>query len=61
MPRRRGRRRAMRIKPKDIQPAGSFPIELYSDSRIAEFDKADSALGLYLSNKSPEINEEQLK
>jgi AbrB family looped-hinge helix DNA binding protein len=27
-----------------LKPAGSFPMELYSDSRVAEFDKAEAAL-----------------
>jgi antitoxin PrlF len=27
-----------------LEPAATFPIELYSDERIAEFDEADAAL-----------------
>lgn len=27
-----------------LQPAATFPIELYSDARIAEFDEADAEL-----------------
>jgi bifunctional DNA-binding transcriptional regulator/antitoxin component of YhaV-PrlF toxin-antitoxin module len=34
-----------------LKPAVAFPIELYSDSRIAEFDKADAELDRYLSAK----------
>jgi len=36
----------MSIKPKETQSDVSFPLELYSDSRVAEFDEADAALGL---------------
>ena len=34
-----------------LKPALAFPIELYSDSRVAEFDKEDKALGRYLVGK----------
>ena len=34
-----------------LKPALAFPIELYSDSRVAEFDEEDKALGRYLVGK----------
>jgi bifunctional DNA-binding transcriptional regulator/antitoxin component of YhaV-PrlF toxin-antitoxin module len=34
-----------------LKPAVSFPIELYSDERIKEFDRADRELGQYLKSK----------
>lgn len=36
-----------------LHPAAAFPIELYSDARIAEFDAADAALAEHLKDKSP--------
>jgi bifunctional DNA-binding transcriptional regulator/antitoxin component of YhaV-PrlF toxin-antitoxin module len=34
-----------------LKPAVSFSIELYSDERLEEFDKADRELGQYLKSK----------
>jgi bifunctional DNA-binding transcriptional regulator/antitoxin component of YhaV-PrlF toxin-antitoxin module len=34
-----------------LKPALAFPIELYSESRVAEFDEEDNALGKYLEGK----------
>jgi AbrB family looped-hinge helix DNA binding protein len=34
-----------------LKPAMAFPIEMYSDFRVAEFDEADAALKKYLSKK----------
>jgi len=34
-----------------LKPAVSFPIELYSNERVDEFDKADRELGQYLESK----------
>jgi len=34
-----------------LKPAVSFPIEIYSDSRVAEFDGAENELKAYLSKK----------
>ncbi len=34
-----------------LHPAVAFPIELYSDARIAEFDAADAALARHLPRK----------
>ncbi len=34
-----------------LKPAVAFPIEMYSDSRVAEFDVADAALEAHLSKK----------
>ena len=34
-----------------LKPAVSFPIELYSNERVEEFDKADRELGQYLESK----------
>jgi len=34
-----------------LKPAVSFPIELYSNERVEEFDKADSELGRYVESK----------
>lgn len=34
-----------------LKPAVSFPIEIYSDSRVAEFDEAENDLKAYLSEK----------
>lgn len=36
-----------------LLPAAAFPVEIYSDSRIAEFDAADAELALHLAEKSP--------
>jgi bifunctional DNA-binding transcriptional regulator/antitoxin component of YhaV-PrlF toxin-antitoxin module len=32
-----------------LKPAIAFPIELYSDSRVAEFNEADKALRSYIA------------
>ena len=32
-----------------LHPAVAYPIELYSDERIAEFDQAEDALARHLS------------
>ncbi len=34
-----------------LHPAVAFPIELYSDERIAEFDDADTQLAKHMSSK----------
>jgi bifunctional DNA-binding transcriptional regulator/antitoxin component of YhaV-PrlF toxin-antitoxin module len=34
-----------------LKPAVEFPIEIYSDSRVAEFDAADAALENHLARK----------
>ena len=34
-----------------LQPAATFPIEIYSDERIAEFDEADAALNQRLPSR----------
>ncbi len=34
-----------------LHPAAAFPIELYSDARIAEFDAEDAALAKHLEGK----------
>jgi len=34
-----------------LKPAVSFPIELYSNERVEEFDKADRELGRYVESK----------
>lgn len=34
-----------------IKPAVAFPIEIYSDERIAEFDQAEAALARCLKRK----------
>jgi AbrB family looped-hinge helix DNA binding protein len=34
-----------------LHPAVAFPIELYSDSRIAEFDEAEAALAKHVARK----------
>lgn len=34
-----------------LHPAVAFPIELYSDSRIAEFDDADAELAKKVAGK----------
>jgi bifunctional DNA-binding transcriptional regulator/antitoxin component of YhaV-PrlF toxin-antitoxin module len=34
-----------------LKPAVSFPIELYSNERVEEFDRADRELGQYLESK----------
>jgi bifunctional DNA-binding transcriptional regulator/antitoxin component of YhaV-PrlF toxin-antitoxin module len=34
-----------------LHPAVAFPIELYSDVRIAEFDEADAQLGRHMARK----------
>jgi len=36
-----------------LHPAVAFPIELYSDARIAEFDDADKQLAKHLSRPKP--------
>jgi len=35
-----------------LQPAVAFPVEMYSDSQIAEFDTADAELGKRLAKRS---------
>jgi antitoxin PrlF len=32
-----------------LHPAVAFPIELYSDGRVAEFDEADAALAKHMA------------
>ncbi len=34
-----------------LHPAAAFPIELYSDARIAEFDEEEAALSQYIGDK----------
>jgi bifunctional DNA-binding transcriptional regulator/antitoxin component of YhaV-PrlF toxin-antitoxin module len=34
-----------------LKPAASFPIEVYSDSRVAEFDHADADARRYIAKK----------
>jgi len=34
-----------------LQPAVAFPIEMYTDARIAEFDEADAELGKRMAKK----------
>ena len=34
-----------------LKPAVAFPIEMYSDSRVAEFDEADTELKNHLAKK----------
>jgi bifunctional DNA-binding transcriptional regulator/antitoxin component of YhaV-PrlF toxin-antitoxin module len=34
-----------------LQPAAAFPIELYSDRRIAEFDAAEAELAKSMAEK----------
>jgi AbrB family looped-hinge helix DNA binding protein len=34
-----------------LKPAAAFPIELYSDSRVAEFDHADTDARRYIAKK----------
>lgn len=34
-----------------LHPAVAFPIEMYSDTRVAEFDAADAALAKNISRK----------
>jgi bifunctional DNA-binding transcriptional regulator/antitoxin component of YhaV-PrlF toxin-antitoxin module len=34
-----------------LHAAAAFPIELYSDARIAEFDAEDAALAVHLKDK----------
>ena len=34
-----------------LHPAVAFPIEMYSDARIAEFDKTEAELAKHLSRK----------
>jgi AbrB family looped-hinge helix DNA binding protein len=34
-----------------LKPAVSFPIEIYSDLRVAEFDEADAELKSHLAKK----------
>ncbi len=34
-----------------LHPAAAFPIELYSDARVAEFDAEDAALAKALADK----------
>ena len=38
-----------------LHPAVAFPIELYTDSRIAEFDKADAELAKHAARKRPHL------
>ena len=35
-----------------LHPAAAFPIEMYSDARIDEFDAEEAALAHHLGNKS---------
>ena len=35
-----------------LRPAAAFPIEMYSDARIAEFDAEEAALAHHFGNKS---------
>ena len=34
-----------------LHPAVAFPVELYSDARVAEFDEADAALEKHTASK----------
>ena len=34
-----------------LKPAVSFPIEMYSDSRVAEFDESEAELKRHLAKK----------
>ena len=34
-----------------LHPAAAFPIELYTDARIAEFDAEEAALAKHLAGK----------
>ena len=34
-----------------LQPAVAFPVEIYTDARIAEFDAADDELGKRLAKR----------
>jgi bifunctional DNA-binding transcriptional regulator/antitoxin component of YhaV-PrlF toxin-antitoxin module len=34
-----------------LKPSATFPIEIYSDERVAEFDKAESELARHLKRK----------
>ena len=34
-----------------LHPAVAFPIEMYTDARVAEFDEADAALARHVSRK----------
>ena len=34
-----------------LHPAVAFPIELYSDDRVAEFDAADAVLAKHIERK----------
>lgn len=34
-----------------LQPAVAFPVELYSDDRVDEFDAADAALAKHIGHK----------
>lgn len=34
-----------------LYPAAAFPIEMYSDPRVAEFDAEDAALARHLESK----------
>ena len=34
-----------------LRPSVTFPIELYTDERVAEFDAADAELGRHLKRK----------
>lgn len=34
-----------------LKPSVAFPVEMYSDARIAEFDRADAELGRHLRRK----------
>lgn len=36
-----------------LKPAVAFPIEIYTDERVAEFDRADAELARRLKKKAP--------
>jgi AbrB family looped-hinge helix DNA binding protein len=38
-----------------LKPAVVFPVELYSDSRVAEFDNEDAGLERYFSKKRSSV------
>jgi bifunctional DNA-binding transcriptional regulator/antitoxin component of YhaV-PrlF toxin-antitoxin module len=39
-----------------LKSAGSFPTEIYSNSRVAEFDQAEAGLKTHLKGKKPGRN-----
>jgi bifunctional DNA-binding transcriptional regulator/antitoxin component of YhaV-PrlF toxin-antitoxin module len=39
-----------------LKPAVAFPIEMYTDSRVAEFDEAEAELGRYLAKKKVKLS-----